>query len=255
MRLVEKKCPNCKASLKFNDGDTVITCEYCGSTYHIEKDEKKSAKVDEEHFADAFRFVNEVGMPIMKNFTKMQTISMIVPFIIFFVIAGFIGFAAYNQMGGNEKYVTELSQIDDVSMETFHDTTLESLQHYDGSSVLGDYEIIQKWESVGVYLLVSKDKKENLMYDVCKQTYKNKKTGEETELFAAVKYDDLTLTSNNVVENDYFAWPEVPSYAFEGSSFNGAYGYESVEKLYNKLIRSQSGEYKIEASKGLYIED
>ena len=30
--------------------------------------------------------------------------------------------------------------------------------------------------------------------------------------------------------------------------------YESVEKLYNQLVRSQSGIYTIEASQGLYIE-
>ena len=42
---------------------------------------------------------------------------------------------------------------------------------------------------------------------------------------------------------------------FEGTSFNTAYGYESLEKLYNKLVRSQRADYNIEASEGLYKED
>ena len=49
-------------------------------------------------------------------------------------------------------------------------------------------------------------------------------------------------------------WPEVPSYEMSSGSFNGAYGYESVEQLYNQLIRSQSGDYIISATKDLYME-
>ena len=208
-------------------------------------------KVDESHLADAYKFVNEFGAPVFASAKKMMIVP-IVAFVVFFVI---IILAVNTQLGGSEKYVTKISQIDDTSMETFHDASLETLQSYVGSAALGDYEITQNWESKGVYLLVAKRGKENILYDVYSQIYKNKKTGEETELFAAVKFDDLTLTSNGVVENDYFAWPEIPSYSFKGSSFNRAYGYESIEKLYNKVIRSQSGEYEISASKGLYIED
>ena len=95
---------------------------------------------------------------------------------------------------------------------------------------------------------------QDILYDVLKQTYKNKKTGKKTTLYAAVKYDELFLSDTNIVQNDYFSMLEVPSYDFPGDFMVGAYGYESVQKLYNTLIRGQSGTYTIEASKGLYVE-
>ena len=89
---------------------------------------------------------------------------------------------------------------------------------------------------------------------LCKKFDDNVVLQNENPDSIAVKYDDLFLTDNNIVENDYFAWPEVPSYNFPGTSFVGAYGYEGNDKLYNKLVRSQSGDYIIEASDGLYVE-
>ena len=43
MKLVEKKCPNCGAGLKFDENDTNVTCEYCNKMYYLQKDEKKIA--------------------------------------------------------------------------------------------------------------------------------------------------------------------------------------------------------------------
>ena len=38
MRLVEKKCPNCGASIKFNNEDKEVECTYCHAHFDIEKD-------------------------------------------------------------------------------------------------------------------------------------------------------------------------------------------------------------------------
>jgi len=38
MKLVEKKCPNCGASIKFNDDDKETVCNYCHTSFDIEKD-------------------------------------------------------------------------------------------------------------------------------------------------------------------------------------------------------------------------
>lgn len=286
MKFVEKKCPNCGAGLKFDDNATSVVCEYCNKTYYIQRDEKKYARLDESHKANAYKFVDEVGKPIAKAFATVHIAMMIIPIVMFILIAGGIGVTIYNfskdsnvpGTGGlhNEKVedvvdkwqeeadkafnerrakmVQKISQIDSVSLQTFHDTSLQRLQNYDGSCVYGDYKITKDWESVGVYLLVSKKNNENILYDVFRHTYKNKKTGKQTTLYAAIEYEDLFLTDANIVENDYMAWPEVPSYDFPGKSFVGAYGYEGNDKLYNKLVRSKSGDYTIEASAGLYVE-
>lgn len=266
MKLVEKKCPSCGAGLKFGENDTNVTCEYCNKTYYLQKDEKKSMKVDESHLADAYKFVNEFGRPLV---AKSQSFVFAIG-IVMFVAVTMIGIISFNMINNNDnnknlfdrfheenktKYVTKISQIDDITLETFNDTSLERIQSLDGSCTMGDYEVTKKWTYIGVYLLVSKEDDGNILYDVYEQTYKNKKTGVETTLYSAVEYEDLTLSEDGIVQDDYFAWPEVPSYEFEGTSFNGAYGYESIEKLYNKLVRSQRADYNIEASKGLYIED
>lgn len=38
MKLVEKKCPNCGASLSFNSTDKEVTCNYCKVSFEIERD-------------------------------------------------------------------------------------------------------------------------------------------------------------------------------------------------------------------------
>ena len=286
MKFVEKKCPNCGAGLKFDDGASSVSCEYCNQTYYIQRDEKKYAKLDEAHRANAYKFVDEVGKPIVKAFAVAQIVMTIIPIVMFILVVGGIGVTIYsfatrdNDRGiesqGNginnnvqenieqeikDKFnearkgiVTKLEQIDSVSLQTFHDTSETDLVNHQGSSVHGNYKITKSWNSVGVYLLVGKETNKNILYDVMAQTYKNKKTGKVTTLYSAVKYDDLKLTKDGIVNNDYMGWTEAPTYKFSESTFNTAYGYESVEKLYNQLIRSQSGEYTIEATEGLYLE-
>lgn len=275
MKFVEKKCPNCGAGLKFDDGDGSVACEYCNKTYYIQRDEKKFAKVDQVHLGDAYRFVDEYGKPIVKAFAAIQIVMMVVPIVFFVIIAIFIGSVAFNAFGHQtgdldlndsslvkdnsfqeqrKKIVTKMSQIDEVSLQTFHDTSNTYLRNYTGSCVHGNYSISTGWQSVGVYLLVGKETNKNVLYDVMSHTYKHKKTGKITTLYAAVKFDNLKLTENGIVNNDYMGYPEVPSYDMPEDTFNGAYGYESVEKLYNQLVRSQSGEYTISATKDLYLE-
>lgn len=279
MKFVEKKCPNCGAGLKFDDGDSNVVCEYCNKTYYIQRDEKKFAKVDSAHLGDAYKFVDEYGKPIVKAVAIAQIVMMVVPIVFFVIIAIFIGSVAFKAFDHDEvnvdfngssisqekekefqeqrkKIVTKLSQIDKVSLQTFHDTSKTDLRNYVGSCVHepGDYKISTGWQSIGVYLLVGKETNKNILYDVMSHTYKHKKTGKTITLYAAVKFDNLKLTENGIVNNDYMGWPEVPSYEMPSDSFNGAYGYESVEQLYNQLIRSQSGDYIISATKDLYME-
>ena len=38
MKLIEKKCPNCGASLEFNKDSTSCRCEYCKREFEIERE-------------------------------------------------------------------------------------------------------------------------------------------------------------------------------------------------------------------------
>ena len=50
MELIEKKCPNCGASLEFGDNDKSCTCNYCHRSFIIEK----NTTLDVENLADQF---------------------------------------------------------------------------------------------------------------------------------------------------------------------------------------------------------
>ncbi len=278
MKLVEKKCPSCGAGLKFNENDTNVVCEYCNKTYYLHKDEKKIAKLDEAHLADAYKFINEFGKPLMKG------PQLIIPFIIFtFAIIGiFISIVVFNQIDNKpniieehiqqieneekDKYekerkglVQKLSQIDKTSLETFSDASKTELKNYNGNAVSGshsDFSLEKDWTPVGVYFLMGKEDNINKLYDVVSHTYKEKATGKKTTLYAAVRYINLKYTSDKIVNHSYSGMVEAPSVQLiAGDVFSTGYGYASLEKLYNVLIRSQSGDFTIEASEGMYKEN
>ncbi len=291
MKLIEKKCPGCGAGLKFGENDTSVTCEYCNKTLHIQRDEMKFTQLADKHIDRAYQFVDDYGKPLVQGFAAASIGMMIIPFVIFIIAVGGIGFTIFmftnndnnhdldipviNENKNDEvdseqeaqnrfneerkKYVLKLEQIDKVSLQTFYDTSITRLGNYNGSAVSGgtyaDFSITKKWSKVGVYLLVGKETNENELYTILSQTYKNKKNGKQTIVYAAVSYDDLKLADNGIVENDYFGAVSAPSYELvTGDAFSRVNGYTSVEKLYNQLIRSKSGKYTIEASKGLYTE-
>ena len=56
MDIVEYKCPNCSADLKFNPAKQKLTCEYCGGAFTVEEIKKLFAKnesaLGEEHAED-----------------------------------------------------------------------------------------------------------------------------------------------------------------------------------------------------------
>lgn len=267
MKFVEKKCPNCGAGLKFDDNATSVMCEYCNQTFYIQKDEKKYARVDEAHVADAFKFVDEVGKPIVKAFATAHIVMSIVPVIIFFIVFAIIGFTIFtgvsSQMEDDDefgfgmfgdlvdesKYVTKLSEIDAIALDTFYEEAKSDLHHMDNK----DYKV-GEWTPVGSYLLVSKDKKSNKLYTVMQHTYTKKSNGKTVTLYAAMLFEDLKLNESGVVTHDYMGSTISQDVELDGDTHNWAEGYDSVEKLYNREIRSQVGDYKVTATDGLYME-
>jgi hypothetical protein len=271
MKLVEKKCPGCGAGLKFNEDDTSVTCEYCNKTCYIQRDEAKISKVDEAHYADAFKFVNELAKPLVKTFATAQILFAVVPFVVFIIIA-FITFSTFssfkddnsfdgfsNELRGENKKedvksLSKISEIDEVSMNTLHENSKSKLNG--NGDNLKTYEKISEWESCGVYLLISKeDKTNNVLYDIFKKSYKNSSTGQVLEMYAAVKYTNLELSDDNIIVGDYYGIAADPIYYIDRDNLEYVHGYVGNQQIYNLLVRSQSSKYTIQASDGLYVED
>ena len=54
MDIVEYKCPNCNADLKFQPATQKLCCEYCGGSFSIEETKKLYAKAEEPQDGDDF---------------------------------------------------------------------------------------------------------------------------------------------------------------------------------------------------------
>lgn len=267
MKIVEKKCPGCGADLKFEENDTNIKCEYCGKELYIQKDEKKYEKFDETHLADAYKFVDEFGKPIAKGIAIFQIVMFI--FVGLFIIGtfsivifgSFSVFNSTNEINGSfelikdneeeikDNYVNKLEDIDAVTLETFYDASKSSLSHMDNMEYT-----VGAWSPVGAYLVVSNNGDGNALYTIMKHTY-TKTSGKKTiTLYAAVKYSNLILTDNNVIQHTFKGTSISQDIDLDGKTLNFATGFESVEKLYNYELRNKKNDYKIYASEGLYME-
>ena len=85
-------------------------------------------------------------------------------------------------------------------------------------------------------------------------TYTKRSNGKTVTLYAAMLYEDLKLNESGVVTHDYMGSTVSQDVELDGDTHNWAEGYDSVEKLYNREIRSQVGDYKVTATEGLYME-
>jgi uncharacterized membrane protein YvbJ len=82
MKLVEKKCPNCGADLKFDKDDTEVTCKYCETSYEIQRDADLNDLV--KNVFDANDFI--LHRKMIKNVSKGIIIFSCIMFIFIFVV-------------------------------------------------------------------------------------------------------------------------------------------------------------------------
>ena len=80
MKLVEKKCPNCGASLKFNKEDSSVTCNYCNTVFDITKDPTEELK---EEFVLRAKTVRKMSKTIMIFSMVVFVIILLIAIIMF----------------------------------------------------------------------------------------------------------------------------------------------------------------------------
>lgn len=261
MKLIEKKCPNCGASLSFDKHDTDVTCEYCKKSYVIQRDEIKienneNSKTDniEVHYnLVSFKKRNKAVFLFVYIVAIIFIISIISSFLIFSrVLFGMFESSNVHTTTNNNEikkdiYVTEFSQIDEKSLEIFHEESLKTLNSRKDSNYKGI--TTGSWTYCGMYLLNKKNGNDNMLYDVFKRTVT---TSEATfEVYGAVKYRTLKLSEDNIVLNDFNGQFIAPMYMI---GYGFVYGYEDNNTLYNRELRELTGDYKVIATEGLYLE-
>ncbi len=64
MKLVEKRCPNCSASLSFDEYAKSVTCNYCGTSFKIEKDASDVENKDDNVPTINVKLVKKISMGV-----------------------------------------------------------------------------------------------------------------------------------------------------------------------------------------------
>ena len=79
MKLVEKKCPNCGANIEFNAEHKTVTCNYCNTTFEVERDIEKELK---EEVILRFKETRKIGKTIsIFAITMFIVIAIIIIFV------------------------------------------------------------------------------------------------------------------------------------------------------------------------------
>lgn len=145
MKLIEKKCPNCGASLSFSDTDKSCKCEYCERSFEIERCNDNSSNLSDNFSLSEFK----TPAKFISAYLIGSYISSIIVGIIVFCFIGLAAFCVFKgisaQMKDNDiflgnKYfsnVSELSnddyeEIDNKFEDTFNSSAMgeNNIKHY-----------------------------------------------------------------------------------------------------------------------------
>lgn len=260
MKLVQKKCPNCGASLSFNENDKETTCEYCHQKFMIEKEEN-SAFDDVDFRFRVAKYYEDKSVNTRKKFARIWAVFLVIGFIILFFVCNCEDFTKEYRKNSNsnssvkkDTYVTDISQIDQKSLELFHKETLKELEN--GNHIYVPSNTKEgNWEYVGMYLLNSKEEKVvdyNILYDVYKKQYII--DGNTLVAYAGVRYKELKLSDDGIVLTSFSGVAVNSMMSLPNRSSYFVKGYESVEDFYNKVIREKTGDYTAIGTEGMYLE-
>jgi DNA-directed RNA polymerase subunit RPC12/RpoP/biopolymer transport protein ExbD len=258
MRLVQKKCPNCGAAIDFDDTTKKVKCAYCGQTFFVEKDvEKINNMVDiDSHLEDAYELVNKVRTPFIAIFIIMfffVMIGIVITFsnIVSFDGPGFVVDKENTLLEENPNLIVNFDQIDEKTMATFHSDAVKSLEQYMFSS--NKAKVVQNWNNVGMYLIIDYTFEYSELIDVYDIIYEV--NGKEYHLYSAVSYTRLELSDSGVVVSSFDGMVSSPTYIVNyNNSRVFLNGYESLEELFNKEIRTyMSSDYSVKHTDGLYM--
>ena len=268
MRLVEKKCPNCGGELKFGFEDKETKCEFCGTSFEIERDEKKLEDNNEKFNADNYALTEEqkkAATAIVGTFAAMQVLPIIVGAVIIIMFVGFGILAARhnNNFSVDRKEVIEEKINDGESKDqtpektakerlkeegyifSFKELTGDNLNDFhDNSTSILKNEINRynaflyghgNWSYVGMYLLTNDYG--NSIYDVFSINFKI--NGKAIPYFSAVKYDNVRVKEGKLKVN-MKGYVVGALNSNSGMNSKDTFGYASAKDFYNKVIRGES---------------
>lgn len=256
MKLVEKKCPNCGASLEFNETDKSCKCEYCKRVFEIERDNS----INSSSISDQFQ-LNKLEKPLKIFGIYMASTYIIggIVVILVFIFIGICGYKIYNSANKNfndavnktvnktknsDKY---LSSIDEINNSNYEDI---------------DNDAKMKIISVGKGVNDSRHSYNRDNNPIREKIYvASKNNGNKVIAIYKTDYYDFFHQENRFsiyvpivyenIKNSFLGYefenPNVsaPEYYFDAEKSAYAYGYGSFEEAYTSLVKPLEKDYKI----------
>ena len=242
MKLIEKKCPNCGASLEFSETAKSCKCDYCHRTFEIERD-NNGINIDFN--------LNELEKPFM----MMAKGVFIIPIIGILIIATFviIGIVAMD-MGDNKNNDFDTEEKEEEKLLTsVKDMSSTEIEHLDSSTkfdiaINGEGESSTKHsysrdeEPKREKLYVAYKKGSNKVIFIYKVVYKDFFHQDDVHtVYIPMIYENV----NKAVSNAGDVKMDAPTYYFNSDHTCYYYGYGSFEEAYNNIIAPLKDEYKI----------
>ena len=235
MRIIEKKCPNCGASLEFDENARSCKCEYCKRTFEIERD---------NHGINVDFNLSELKGP-MKIFSSVFIIVFIISFIIIGSVIFLIGSAIHksvsNQRNGGEIF----KSVDQLNSEDYGALNQKAYEIiYKDGSRLDDYYLDMNVNRKKIYLAYKKgNKKEkdtNIMVAVYSARYKKRLRGENIyDVLVPIVYEDLKNDNVGGLQLAFQlddGYVKAPEYYFNMEHSEYALGYKDLDTIEKEII-------------------
>lgn len=265
MKLITKKCPNCGASLSFEEYQVETTCEYCNQKIKIKKERKsiQSSYTSEDGdfsyelfvvsspLGEVTTFTKEVKKEKSFSFLEKSSYLFVIVLIIFLFALYFIDKNEQRKEQATEpvRYVEKFSDIDPKSLEIFQKESIRKLGR--STDYLPSGSETSDWKYYGMYLLVLDSKKNSIIYQIYKRQVKvNEKLYDNYQF---VQYSDLGISDENIVLSKFRGSSSSQKIFLDEKNEYYMYGYKSIEELYDENISGKNN-YKILATDHLYVE-
>lgn len=243
MRLIEKKCPNCGASLSFGDTDKSCKCEYCKRSFEIER--------NNDNFS-----LNELKTPakFLGVYLIGSYISSAIVGIIVFIIIGFLGFTIFKgvskQLNDNEFFKTEnnkyFSNVSELSNDDYEELDSEFNitfnKRAEGENNI-NHSYIQDGDSKREVIYVAAKKDENFIIGIYRVYFYDFFHKEDRHtLYVPIVFENIKMGGVNNFKN-----PQIKAPEFYLNSDNScySYGYASLDEAYNNVVAPLEKDYKI----------
>lgn len=231
MKLIEKKCPNCGASLEFGEKDKSCKCSYCHRSFEIEREDGLDSN---GNISDQFN-LNELKAPL-KTASKAVAGAMIGSYIIWGLLflfgLGFIGFVAFNMFGSST--YKDVNQFTNEDFGYFDNKAYFTINKNDDN--LKTYTLNMNPKRQKTYVVYNKKDKSNIVYVVYKTTYEAPFNEEKCIVYVPIKYENLKKKFEQLIFQLDNGEVEAPEFYLTSDKSEYTYGYTDVDAFEKDVI-------------------